>query len=90
MECLWCGEPGENLTQETLLGADGVARVGGMHQACALRAVIGGVNHLRGVCTCCGGTEPPDPPQLTRYQAAWAAVHYWWAHRIVAGQDTQA
>jgi hypothetical protein len=39
--------------------------------------MIGGLNHLLGRCTCCGGTEPPDPPEMTPRQAALAAVAAW-------------
>jgi len=48
-----------------------------LHYECHLRGIIGGVNHLRKNCTCCGGTEPPDPPELTKRQAARAAVSTW-------------
>ena len=32
------------------------------------------LNPLRGVCTCYGGSEPPDPPDMTLREAARAAV----------------
>jgi hypothetical protein len=48
-----------------------------VHYDCHLRSIIGGLNHLRGRCTCYGGTEPPDPPDLTRREAARQAVAYW-------------
>lgn len=69
--CGFCGEP---------LGAEGDSgAVANMpsHEDCAIRAIVGGLNHLRGTCTCCGGTEPPDPPGLTRREAARLAVRYW-------------
>lgn len=47
------------------------------HYECNLRAVIGGANHLMKRCTCCGGTEPPDPPEYTTRQAAQFAVAVW-------------
>jgi hypothetical protein len=47
------------------------------HPECRLRMMIGGLNHLLGRCTCCGGTEPPDPPEMSRRQAALAAVAAW-------------
>lgn len=47
------------------------------HYECHLRGVIGGLNHLLGRCTCCGGTEPPDPGDMSRREAAHAAVNYW-------------
>lgn len=51
------------------------------HDACFRRLVIGGLNHLRGDCSCCGGSEPPDPPELSRRQAALAAVAYFESRR---------
>ena len=47
------------------------------HYECHLRQIIGGLNHLRGNCTCCGGSKPPDPPWLTLRQAATQAVKVW-------------
>lgn len=47
------------------------------HYDCHMRGIIGGLNHLRGSCTCCGGTEPPDPPNMTKREAASAAVALW-------------
>ena len=47
------------------------------HYECHLRGVIGGLNHQMRRCTCCGGSEPPDPPELSTRDAARAAVsHY--------------
>ncbi len=51
------------------------------HYACHLRSIVGGLNHQRGCCTCCGGTEPPDPAGLTRREAAEAAVAEWEGQR---------
>lgn len=45
-----------------------------MHRACFLRTFVGGVNHQRGTCFCCGGTDDPDPPGLTIRQAAELAA----------------
>jgi hypothetical protein len=39
-----------------------------------LRLVIGGAHHQLGNCTCCGGQQPPDPPGLTKREAARVAV----------------
>jgi hypothetical protein len=47
-----------------------------VHWECGLRAVIGGLNHQQGKCSCCGGAEPPDPPDLTPRQAARAAADW--------------
>lgn len=47
------------------------------HYACHIRGIVGGFNHLAGRCTCCGGTEPPDPPGMTKREAALAAQWAW-------------
>lgn len=59
-------------------GESGVRYANGphAHAECHLRSVLGGVNHQKGLCTCCGGDEPPDPPGMTRREAAQAAWDY--------------
>ena len=47
------------------------------HLACGLRMIIGGYNHICGRCSCCGGTEDPDPPGLSKREAARLAVDEW-------------
>lgn len=73
--CDWCDEavlPGEPVSPVT-----GVL----FHWECGLRSVLGGLNHQLGMCSCCGGKLDPDPPDLTRRQAALAAVqHYYQTH----------
>lgn len=73
--CTFCKEPvlpGER--QADLVNADA-------HWECGFRAIIGGLNHQMGRCTCCGGTEPPDPPNMTSRQAALAAVGYFYSRK---------
>lgn len=41
-----------------------------LHLECHLRMIVGGANHVIGTCTCCGGTQPPDPPGLSKREAA--------------------
>jgi hypothetical protein len=53
------------------------------HYACHMRQIVGGLNHQLARCTCCGGTEPPDPDDMTRREAAEAAVKHWQRHRRV-------
>jgi hypothetical protein len=50
------------------------------HAECMSRSIIGGLNHLKCQCSCYGGTEPPDPPEMTRHEAALAAVEYYRDH----------
>lgn len=67
--CVWCGEA-------IVDGDDGVIDGGGQpwHGDCWVRQVSGGVNHLKGTCSCRGGKDPPDPPELSRREAASEAV----------------
>lgn len=48
-----------------------------LHYECGLRSVVGGLNHLNGSCSCCGGTLPPDPEGTTRRDAARMAAQTW-------------
>jgi hypothetical protein len=54
-----------------------------IHWECGLRSVVGGLNHLNGLCTCCGGTLPPDPEGMTRREAARAAAQAWIARNPI-------
>lgn len=47
------------------------------HHNCHIRQVVGGLNHQLGNCICCGGTLPPDPPELSLRTAADVAVAYY-------------
>lgn len=73
--CIHCDEeilPGERLSEPN----------GFLHWECAIRAVVGGVNHQKGLCMCCGNLAmPPDPPGLTRREAAKEAADYWQMRR---------
>lgn len=78
-DCGYCREPIADTSKApriTFVGTEG-QRIEYCHPECLQRQVIGGFNHLKGTCTCCGGTEPPDPPGLSKYEAAIMAVHYW-------------
>ncbi len=48
--------------------------LGRVHHECFVRMVRGGANHMDGTCTCCGGDQPPDPPGLTKREAARLSV----------------
>lgn len=67
--CERCHEP-------VLRGVDHVGTLGPgvYHFECEARMVIGGANHLLGRCTCCGGTESPDDPTLSRREQARTAL----------------
>lgn len=76
--CFWCdeaiveGDSGVTIPHVTCRGVTDEP----YHLDCHVRQLLGGLNHLRGRCTCCGGTEPPDPPGLSVREAASAAVAY--------------
>ena len=75
--CEWCGEAfgPKDAGVFMPLGGDPQRTELIYHHECHLRQVIGGLNHIRGRCTCCGGVNPPDPPWLTLRQSAIQAVH---------------
>lgn len=68
--CQYCAEPvvdGEAIQH----CGDGV-----IHIECLWRMIRGGVNHQARRCSCYGGAEPPDPPGMTRREAAIAAADF--------------
>jgi hypothetical protein len=77
--CLYCGEAVS--APELAAMKESFPALGTIHRDCSLRMVVGGVNHQIGRCSCCGGTEDPDPPGLTIREAARvAALHYRASH----------
>lgn len=75
--CAYCTESirqGEEGVFIWHVGEAGTSGYRPYHRECNVRMLIGGLNHQLGKCTCCGGTEPPDPPGLSKRQAAIAAV----------------
>lgn len=80
LSCYWCGEaidPSEPHDRIPFLDAQMQPHWAYRHRECMIRSVVGGVNHLMGRCCCCGGDLPPDPPDLTRREAARQAVALW-------------
>lgn len=83
LPCGRCGETieeGDDGVVLPLLGAAGLAEIA-YHYACHARAILGGADHLRGRCGCCGGKEHPDPIYLTKRQAAQEALDVWTRQR---------
>ncbi len=75
--CLWCEEllrPGDAISDIPVQTCAGLRY---QHVECAVRSVVGGLNHLNGRCSCCGGTLPPDPEGVTRRVAAMMAYQVW-------------
>ena len=70
--CPWCNE--EILPNEPIAP---FCQHQPTHWECGLRSTVGGVNHIKGLCSCCGGNLDPDPDGLTRRQAAKAAAKAW-------------
>jgi len=69
MKCFYCGEP--------IVASDNSIAMGCLntHRNCFLRQVIGSVAHIEKRCSCyVDGSTAGDPPELTRRQAADAAV----------------
>jgi hypothetical protein len=73
--CPYCDEP------VTLSDCRDPNFVQPTHWECGLRSIIGGLNHLNGQCSCCGGTLPPDPEGMTRREAARMATQAWLARQ---------
>jgi len=68
--CYWCDEP-------ILPNEPTAPFTPSQHWECGLRSVFGGVNHINGLCSCCGGNLDPDPEGLSRREAAKAAALAW-------------
>ena len=73
------GKPCYHCDEIIVDGDQGITDMQGYswHLECHLRGIIGGVNHLRGTCTCCGGKDDPDPPNVSKREAARLAEAEW-------------
>jgi hypothetical protein len=83
--CAHCGEAiAEDDCGITMphLSAAG-ASISTYHLNCYLRTVVGSVGHQKWRCSCYGGHED-DPPEMTRRQAADAAVALYEARQLAA------
>lgn len=72
-KCIWCLE-------DFVDGDQGFFYFNGpaTHRECGVRQVVGGVNHQRadGSCECEGGDLDPDPADMSKREAARAAMEY--------------
>lgn len=77
--CSLCDEPilpGERLSPTRFNDRE-------VHHECGFRAIAGGANHIMRLCPCGGGTAPPDPPGLSKREAArWAFKVYGWVEEL--------
>ena len=76
--CIICGEPilpGE--------ARDAMIQNATAHFECGFRSIAGVLNHLLKRCHCYGGTEPPDPPDLSKRDAARLASKLFLCLRLV-------
>jgi hypothetical protein len=73
--CVHCREP--------ILPGEALAPINNYsaHWECGCRMTVGGLNHLNGLCICCGGTLPPDPEGVTTREAARMAAQAWLARQ---------
>lgn len=73
--CLWCTEAiaatDRGVTMPYLSETGAVVVY--IHIECHVRSVVGSIGHLRGECSCYGGTAE-DPPGVSRRQAALEAA----------------
>lgn len=77
--CAWCEEPftvEDGGVEIPCVGMEPMAPLH-YHVECFMRTIVGGLNHVRGECTCCGGTDDPDPDDMTKREASKAAVDEW-------------
>ena len=91
--CMWCDEavfPDEDVRFIPHLDASGFAEKKPWHSECLARSILGGINHQKGLCSCCGGTLPPDPPELTVRQVAAVALEYAWGRGHARACDQEA
>lgn len=86
--CLWCeelivdGDRGESISMMTSDGNNGViAKTAYMHVECGFRQVMGGPAHIRGTCSCEGGTDDPDLG-MTPHDAAKFVWERWAGYPI--------
>lgn len=77
--CAHCGEPfvfpGDSPILMPHIAEAGPAMWRGYHEECRARMVFGSLGHLQGKCSCFGGALE-DPPEMTKRQAAQAAMAF--------------
>jgi len=76
MNCQSCGEAIEKNAVPMTHFSGSEVHIHYYHYECHARMVLGGLNHQKRTCKCFGGTDDPDPPEMTKRQAALAAFDY--------------
>jgi hypothetical protein len=70
--CGWCDEEIDASAIDTL------ELVTPMHAECAFRSIMGSIAHIERRCSCyVKGADETDPPEMTRREAAKAALAAW-------------
>jgi len=77
MICQYCGETIENNAMPMPHFDGKQFYINRYHYECYMRMIVGGTNHLNKTCKCFGGSDEPDPPEMTKRQAALAAFDLW-------------
>ena len=77
--CVYCQEPIAD-KDNGFVDAAGSA----MHRACFLRDIVGSIRHQLKMCSCFGGCDRNDEPELTVRQEAEKAVAFYEANRMPA------
>lgn len=76
-KCLNCEEPFVENDQGFVMGCspeiDSSGQVG-VHRECQFRMIFGSVGHQNKTCSCFGGSTEEDPPNMTKREAAKAAM----------------
>lgn len=68
--CGWCKEKVIEGDEGVLIPHISLPSEAVFHSECYIRMIMGGANHQLGLCSCCGGMEPPDPENLSSREAA--------------------
>ena len=71
MKCQWCKERIKRSEVDPLVQTP-------MHRECAFRSIMGSLAHIERRCSCfVKGAPETDPPEMTRREAAKAALAAW-------------
>lgn len=72
--CLFCDEPIEAGDRGEMMAYINAARP--VHVECGFRQVMGGPAHVKGTCSCQGGSDEPDLGMTHREASLWVWKHW--------------